>query len=40
MNGYVAGGWSAATAIIVVYSWRVLRRGRLLARRLPNREQP
>ena len=36
MNGYVAGGWAATTAIVVVYAWRTLRRGRILSRRLPD----
>ena len=35
MNGYVVGGWSATGAIIVLYAWRTLRRGRVLRRRLP-----
>jgi hypothetical protein len=37
--GYVAGGWSAAVVLIVLYSWRTLRRGRLLARHLPPEER-
>jgi hypothetical protein len=37
--GYVAGGWSAAVALIVLYSWRTLRRGRQLARNLPPEER-
>ncbi len=39
MNGYVAGGWSATVLIIAVYSWRTLRRGRVLARSLPPGEK-
>ncbi len=39
MNGYVAGGWGATAAIIALYGWRTLRRGRLLARTLPPREK-
>jgi hypothetical protein len=36
---YVAGGWAAATALIVLYAWRTLRRGKTLARNLPPGEQ-
>jgi hypothetical protein len=39
MNSYVAGGWGAAAVIIVIYTWRTLRRGRVLARSLPAREK-
>ncbi|HEY3811070.1 MAG TPA: hypothetical protein VGL49_06515 [Acidimicrobiales bacterium] len=39
MNGYVAGGWGATAAIVVLYAWRMLRRGRVLARSLPKREK-
>lgn len=37
MTSYVAGGWGAAAALIVIYTWRTLRRGRILSRRLPDR---
>jgi hypothetical protein len=37
VNGYVAGGWGAAAAIIILYSWRTVRRGRILARSLPEK---
>ncbi|HET6965123.1 MAG TPA: hypothetical protein VFH58_10160 [Acidimicrobiales bacterium] len=39
MNAYVAGGWGATAAILVLYGWRTLRRGRVLARTLPPREK-
>lgn len=39
MNAYVAGGWGAAALIVVVYSWWTLRRGRVLARQLPDQEK-
>lgn len=39
MNSYVAGGWAASAAIIVIYVWRTLRRGRVLSRRLPDRPE-
>jgi hypothetical protein len=39
MNDYVAGGWGAAAIIIVVYTWRTLRRGRVLSRNLPDHEK-
>ena len=39
MNDYVAGGWSATVLIVVLYTWRTLRRGRVLGRRLPDREK-
>jgi hypothetical protein len=32
MNDYVAGGWSATAVIVLIYAWRTLRRGRVLAR--------
>lgn len=38
MNDYVAGGWSATVLVIALYSWRTLRRGRVLARSLPAEE--
>jgi hypothetical protein len=34
VNGYVAGGWGAAAFVLILYSWRTLRRGRILARSL------
>ena len=46
MNGYVAGGWGATAALVILYSWRTIRRGKVLARRLPldpqgpDREKP
>ncbi len=39
MNGYVAGGWGATAVILALYTWRTLHRGRVLARRLPDREK-
>lgn len=36
---YVAGGWGAAALLTVVYVWRLLRRGRVLARTLPPEEK-
>ncbi len=39
MSGYVAGGWGSAAAIIALYAWRTLRRGRVLARSLPPGEK-
>lgn len=39
MNEYVAGGWAAASLIVVLYAWRTLRRGRLLSRTLDEREK-
>jgi hypothetical protein len=35
LNGYVAGGWGATAGILALYTWRLLRRGRLLSRALP-----
>ena len=39
MSGYVAGGWGATAALVVLYAWRTIRRGRVLARRLPEQEK-
>lgn len=39
MLGYVAGGWAAAVAMIALYSWRTLHRGRVLSRTLPDEER-
>jgi hypothetical protein len=39
VNSYVAAGWGATTVIVALYAWRTLRRGRVLARRLPRREK-
>ncbi len=39
MNAYVAGGWGATAAILALYGWRIVRRGRLLARSLPPGEK-
>ncbi|HVA74173.1 MAG TPA: hypothetical protein VNF71_06375 [Acidimicrobiales bacterium] len=40
MNGYVAGGWGATAALVIVYAWRTIRRGKVLARRsAPNGEK-
>jgi hypothetical protein len=39
MNGYIAGGWGASLAIMGLYALRVLRRGRALARSLPDGEK-
>lgn len=36
---YVAGGWGAAALIALFYTWRMLRRGRVLARSLPPEEK-
>lgn len=35
MNDYVAGGWGVTAAILALYAWRVIRRGRRLGRSLP-----
>jgi heme exporter protein CcmD len=37
--GYVAAGYGITTAAIGVYVWRVLARGRALARSLPPEER-
>lgn len=39
MSGYVAGGWGVTAVVIVLYAWRILRRGRTLGRSLPDREK-
>jgi hypothetical protein len=39
VNAYVAGGWAATAAIISLYTWRTLRRGRVLSRSLDDREK-
>jgi hypothetical protein len=39
MNDYVAGGWAAAALILLLYSWRTVRRGRVLSRTLDDREK-
>jgi hypothetical protein len=39
VNSYVAGGWGATALIVIGYAWRTLRRGRVLARSLPDREK-
>jgi hypothetical protein len=39
MNGYVAGGWGATAVTIALYAWRTIRRGRTLARSLPDGEK-
>jgi hypothetical protein len=36
---YVVAGWSATAALIALYAWRTIRRGRMLARSLPPREK-
>ncbi len=36
---YVAGGWAATAVLIAAYTWRTLRRGRVLARSLPPGEK-
>jgi hypothetical protein len=38
VNGYVVGGWSVTAVILALYTWRLIRRGHLLARALP--EEP
>lgn len=38
--GYVFAGWALVSGSLAVYAWRVLARGRFLARRVPEREQP
>ena len=35
MNEYVAGGWGATAALLALYTWRVIHRGRVLTRALP-----
>jgi hypothetical protein len=39
MSAYVAGGWGVTAAVIVLYAWRTLRRGRALGRSLPDGEK-
>jgi hypothetical protein len=39
VNAYVAGGWGAAAFVLILYSWRTVRRGRILGRSLPDREK-
>jgi hypothetical protein len=39
VNDYVAGGWAATALIVGLYSWRMLRRGRVLSRTLDDREK-
>jgi hypothetical protein len=36
---YVAAGWSAAIVLIGLYGWRTIRRGRVLARNLPPKDE-
>ena len=36
---YVAGGWGTAAALIALYAWRTVRRGKKLARSLPPPEK-
>lgn len=40
MDGYVLAGYGLTVGAIVVYAVRVLRRGRALARALPERDGP
>ena len=39
MNDYVAGGYGVTTVVLVLYTWRVIRRGRALSRTLPDEEK-
>jgi hypothetical protein len=39
MNGYVAAGWGVTALVIAWYSWRTIRRGRVLSRSLPDGEK-
>jgi hypothetical protein len=39
MNAYVAAGWGVSVLVIVSYSWRTIRRGRVLSRSLPDGEK-
>jgi hypothetical protein len=39
VNEYVAGGWGATVLIVLLYTWRTLRRGRVLGRSLPDSEK-
>ena len=39
MNSYVAAGYGVTLVGVVVYAWRVLRRGRVLSRSLPPEER-
>ncbi|HWG73318.1 MAG TPA: hypothetical protein VG184_04590 [Acidimicrobiales bacterium] len=39
MEAYVAGGWGAAVVIVSLYAWRVVHRGRVLSRSLPDEER-
>jgi hypothetical protein len=36
VNGYVAAGWSVTAVILALYTWRLIRRGHLLTRALPD----
>jgi hypothetical protein len=40
MNEYVVMGWTAAVVIGILYSWRTVRRGRILRRNLPPGPRP
>lgn len=37
MNGYVVGGWGVTAVVLALYAWRLVRRGRVLTRSLPDR---
>lgn len=39
MNGYVAGAYGVTILTVVLYAWRVIRRGRALSRTLPEEER-
>jgi hypothetical protein len=38
VNGYVVAGWSVTAVVLALYTWRLIRRGHLLSRALP--EEP
>ena len=40
MTQYVAGGWAAAAVITILYCWRTVRRGKVLARGFPKEPRP
>jgi hypothetical protein len=40
VNGYVAGGWGVTAVVMALYAWRLVHRGRVLTRSLPDRPLP
>jgi len=39
VGSYVAAGWTATVVLVVLYSWRTIRRGKALVRSLPESEK-